>query len=58
MTKIKDLPSIDRPREKLLKYGTDKLSDFEFLAILRGNAVKNSKELNITLANSDLRHIL
>lgn len=31
---IKDLPEDQRPREKLLKYGADKLSDAELLAIL------------------------
>ncbi len=31
---IKDLPEDERPREKLLKYGADKLSDSELLAIL------------------------
>ena len=32
--KIKDLPSVDRPREKLAKYGPEKLSHAELLAIL------------------------
>ena len=32
--KIKDLPKIDRPREKLEKYGPEKLSNSELLAIL------------------------
>ncbi len=31
---IKELPEDERPREKLLKYGADKLSDTELLAIL------------------------
>ena len=31
---IKDLPEDERPREKLLKYGADKLSDTELIAIL------------------------
>lgn len=34
MAKIKDLPKIDRPREKLEKYGPERLSDSELLAIL------------------------
>ena len=34
MTKIKDLPKIERPREKLKKYGPEKLSNSELLAIL------------------------
>jgi len=32
--KIKDLPKIDRPREKLEKYGPEGLSNPELLAIL------------------------
>ncbi|MDP3795260.1 MAG: DNA repair protein RadC [Candidatus Sungbacteria bacterium] len=32
--KIKDLPKVDRPREKLEKYGPERLSDSELLAIL------------------------
>ena len=32
--KIKDLLKIDRPREKLEKYGPERLSDSELLAIL------------------------
>jgi len=31
---IKDLPRIERPREKLVQYGPEKLSDAELLAIL------------------------
>lgn len=34
MAKIKDLPKDQRPREKLLKYGAEKLTDAELLAIL------------------------
>jgi DNA repair protein RadC len=32
--KILDLPKIDRPREKLAKYGVEKLNDTEIMAIL------------------------
>ena len=41
--KIKDLPKIERPREKLQKYGPERLSDSELLAILlrTGKAGKN-----------------
>jgi len=46
--KIKDLPKIDRPREKLEKYGPERLSDSELLAILlrTGNAGINVVELS------------
>jgi len=34
MTKIKDLPKIERPREKLIAKGAENLKDSELLAIL------------------------
>jgi len=42
--KIKDLPKIERPREKLIKYGTAKLSSSELLAIILGTG---SQGLNV-----------
>lgn len=42
--KIKDLPKVDRPREKLEKYGPEKLSNSELLAILLRTG---SKGLNV-----------
>ncbi len=33
-TKLQDIPRLDRPREKLIKYGPDRLSNSELLAIL------------------------
>ena len=44
MAKIKDIPKVDRPREKLEKYGPEKLSDAELLAILLRTG---TKELNV-----------
>lgn len=38
--KLKEVPKIDRPREKLIKYGPGKLSNSELLAILLGTGVK------------------
>ena len=38
--KIKDLAKIDWPRERLEKYGPEKLADHELLAILLGSGVK------------------
>ncbi|MFA6375874.1 MAG: DNA repair protein RadC [Candidatus Paceibacterota bacterium] len=38
--KIKDLAKVDRPREKLEKYGPDKLSNPELLAVLLGSGTK------------------
>lgn len=42
--KIKDTPKVDRPREKLVKYGTKKLTDAELLAIILRTG---TKELNV-----------
>ncbi|MFA6547398.1 MAG: DNA repair protein RadC [Candidatus Magasanikbacteria bacterium] len=38
--KLKEVPVVDRPREKLSKYGAGKLSDSELLAILLGSGTK------------------
>jgi DNA repair protein RadC len=40
MAKIKDLPKVDRPREKLLKKGSNALSKTDLLAILLGSGIK------------------
>lgn len=42
MAKIKDIPKVERPREKLLKYGTDSLSKTDLLAILLGSGIKGA----------------
>ncbi len=49
--KIKDLPKVDRPREKLEKYGAGKLSNSELLAILlrTGSEGVNVVELSNTI---------
>ncbi|MCT1903373.1 RadC family protein [Oceanobacillus sojae] len=38
---IRDLPTEDRPRERLLKHGANKLSNQEILSILIGSGSKN-----------------
>src|SRR3989339_1520450 len=40
MPKIKDIPKIDRPREKFLQKGADALSKSDLLAILLGTGIK------------------
>ena len=42
MTKLKDIPKFDRPREKFLEKGPDALSDSELLAILLGSGIKGT----------------
>ncbi len=51
MPKIKDIPTVDRPREKLLKKGTDALSKTDLLAILLGSGIKgiNVQKLSQTI---------
>lgn len=48
MSKLKDLPKVDRPREKFLEKGADALSKSELLAILLGSGIqgKNVKQLS------------
>jgi DNA repair protein RadC len=45
--KIKDLPEDERPREKLLKYGADKLSDTELLAIILRTGTKGKSVIEM-----------
>jgi DNA repair protein RadC len=44
---IRDLPRIERPREKLIKYGPDKLSNAELLAIILRTGKKGENVLKI-----------
>ncbi len=44
---IKELPEDERPREKLLKYGADKLSDIELLAILLRTGTKGKSAIKM-----------
>jgi DNA repair protein RadC len=46
--KIKDLPKVDRPREKLLKYGVDKLSRSELLAIVLRTGIKGKNVVELS----------
>ena len=45
--KIKDIPNIDRPREKALKYGFDKISNSELLAILLRTGTKGKSAIDL-----------
>ncbi len=42
MAKIKDIPKIDRPRERFLKKGPEALSKSDLLAILLGSGIKGT----------------
>lgn len=46
--KIKDILKVDRPQEKLVKYGTKKLSDAELLAIILRTGTKESNVLELS----------
>ena len=50
MNRIKDLTKVDRPREKLEKYGPDKLTDAELLAIILGSGTKGMNVLALSRA--------
>ena len=47
-TTIKDLARIDRPREKLVRYGRDRLSDAELLAIILQTGKKGEDVLEFS----------
>ena len=47
-TKIKDLPKESRPREKLLVFGAQNLSDRELISIILGNGVKGKNLLTLS----------
>ena len=46
--KIKDLPKIERPREKLIAKGAENLKDKELLAILLGTGVEGKNVLELS----------
>lgn len=48
MTKIKDIPKVDRPREKMEKYGPGRLSDAELLAIMLRTGTKDMNVLKLS----------
>ncbi len=50
---IKELPKVERPREKLMQYGPEKLSNSELLAIILRSGRKG--ENVIELANKNLK---
>lgn len=46
--KIHDLPKIERPREKLMRYGPDKLTDYELLSIILRTGKKGLSVLEVS----------
>lgn len=48
MNRLKTLPRVERPREKLEKYGPEKLADAELLAIILQNGTKGHDVLEIS----------
>ena len=45
---IKDIPILDRPRERLLKYGVINLSNEELLSIVLKNGTKNESVMSLS----------
>ena len=45
---IKSLPTLERPREKAIRYGLDKLSDHELLAVLIGSGYKGENVVELS----------
>ncbi|HAS85160.1 MAG TPA: hypothetical protein DCS23_03800 [Candidatus Yonathbacteria bacterium] len=48
MSKLKDTPKLDRPREKMMKYGPGKLGDAELLAIFLRTGTKDLNVLKLS----------
>jgi DNA repair protein RadC len=51
--KIMDLPTNERPRERLMRYGADTLSNAELLAIILRTGTR--KEDIVTLSNKIIK---
>lgn len=51
--KVKDIPQRERPRERLIEYGKENLSNEELLSIIlkSGNGKKSVKEISLDLLN-------
>ena len=51
--KVKDIPPRERPRERLIQYGAENLSNEELLSIIlkTGNGKKSVKEISLDLLN-------
>lgn len=47
MKRIKDIPKLDRPREKLQQKGAEALSDIELIAILLGRGVEGHDVMSV-----------
>lgn len=60
MTKLKDIPKIDRPRERLLQRGADALSKSDLLAILLGSGIKgkNVRQLSESIIKKFSKNFL
>lgn len=48
MSKIKDLPKVERPREKLIAKGPENLKDEELLAVLLGTGTKGKNVVELS----------
>lgn len=46
--RIRDMPDVDRPREKLIAKGASALSDVELLAVLLGSGIKGTGVLDLS----------
>ena len=56
MGKIQDLPKYDRPREKARRFGIDKLSNEELIALLLGTGTKELSVMDLSHQLLDESH--
>ena len=52
MKSIKDLPTFNRPREKMAAQGPEALSDAELLSIILGSGVKGKNVFKVAQRSS------
>ena len=55
MPKIKDLPKVERPREKLIAKGSENLKDEELLAVLLGTGTKGKYKWGEDVASQHMK---
>ena len=55
MIKLKELPDLERPYEKLLLYGAEKLSNAELLGIIIKTGTKEENAISLAQKNTSNR---
>lgn len=46
---LKEMTSLEKPREKLMKYGAESLTDYELLAVIIKSGIKNKSVIDLSI---------